>query len=236
MTRICINDTIFETHPGFYRAVLIVRDAKNRTADPALNGALSAIASERVGVDVNGLPAVRAWDAAHIKCGSNPNKYPPSAKALLKRISAGHTIPFINSAVALFNFISIKHALPCGGDDLAKITGDLVLGISDGSEMFAPISQPDKPEHPERGEVIYFDRGSKQVMYRRWNWRNGDLTKLQLSTRDMVINIDCIPPIPKDVANLAQHELATLLVSHCNARVAVDFLDSTRRAIPLIES
>src|SRR4051812_49419645 len=103
MRKICIEDAIFEAHPTFYRAILLVRNANNRMADPALSETLAAVSAERVGMDVNSYPAICAWDAAHIRAGSNPNKHPPSAKALLKRASAGHPIPFINPAVAIFN-------------------------------------------------------------------------------------------------------------------------------------
>jgi lysyl-tRNA synthetase class 2 len=233
MRKLIIDDAIITAHPGFYRAVLIVCQADNAEENPALSKMLAEAASTRIGMDVKVHPAVRAWDDAHIKCGLNPNKYPPSVKALLKRVAGGHAIPFVNTAVALFNIISIKGIIPCGGDDVDKISGDLVLGIADGSETFIPLGQPDKSERPDPGEVIYFDSGNKKVMCRRWNWRNGDCTKLQPSTRNMVINIDCIPPISRADADQSRDELAALLASHCNAQVSVDFLDQKRQQISL---
>jgi len=233
MKRIIIDDAIVEKHPDFYRAALIVQDAKNSLENSALSEMLSNVGSARIGMDVNSHPAVRAWDDAHIKSGLNPNKYPPSVKALLRRVAGGQPVPFINSAVALFNIISISHVMPCGGDDTDKIMGDLVLGIADGSENFIPLGQPDKIEHPSGGEVIYFDRGSNQVMCRRWNWRNGDITKLRLSTRNMVINVDCLPPVSRADADRARDELAALLVRYCEAKVEFHFLDRDQREILL---
>jgi DNA/RNA-binding domain of Phe-tRNA-synthetase-like protein len=229
MRKISIDNTIFEAHPDFYRAVLIVNNADNATENSSLSKILLDVASARMGLDVSSHPTVRAWDDAYAKFGLNPNEHPPAVKALLKRVAKGHAVPFINSAVALFNIASIKYALPCGGDDLDRIVGDPVLGIADGSESFVPLGQPDKLESPGVGEVIYFDRGSKRVMCRRWNWRNGDITKLQPFTRNMLINVDCLPPTSRADANCVRDELAAQFVLYCRARVSVDFLDCCRR-------
>lgn len=235
MQNICIDDAIFEIQPDFYRGVLIVRDANNIGVNCALAQILSDVAQSRLGMDIQGHPAIRAWEDAHMKCGSNPNKFPPAVKALLKRAANGQPIPFVNPIVALFNITSIKYVMPCGGDDAAATTGDLVLGIANGSEIFVPLGQPEKHEHPTAGEVIYFDRATNEVMCRRWNWRNGDRTKIQPSSRHMVINIDCLPPLTPSDAIRARDELAHLIVSNCQAEVAVDYLDQHRCELPLVD-
>jgi DNA/RNA-binding domain of Phe-tRNA-synthetase-like protein len=47
-------------------------------------------------------PLVQKWDNIHRKFGSNPNKFPPSIKSLLKRVQKRKPLPFINSIVAVF--------------------------------------------------------------------------------------------------------------------------------------
>jgi len=49
------------------------------------------------------------------------------------------------------------------------------------------------PENPEPGEVTCFDDKTRNIMCRRWNWRNGDITKITRNTKKIVINMD-----PKD--------------------------------------
>ena len=60
--------------------------------------------------------------------GIKPKKNPPSVINLIKRCRAGKPLPFINPLVAIFNCISLKYLLPCGGDDRNVIEGDLRLG------------------------------------------------------------------------------------------------------------
>jgi lysyl-tRNA synthetase class 2 len=230
MQQAIITDDIFSTFPDFYRGLVIVEGARLERENPEISRLLASVAQDRIGTDVAAIPEIRTWEEAYRKFNANPNKHPPSVKGLLKRAANGHNIPFINSAVALFNIISIKYALPGGGDDLDKVRGELTLGVSDGSETFIPLGGEGQVECPLPGEVIYFAGKSKQVMCRRWNWRNGDNTKIDLSTTNMVINVDCLPPVDPALANLARNELASLFETFCGAYARVSFLNRQQRS------
>jgi len=65
--------------------------------------------------------------------------------------------------VALFNYISIKYLIPCGGDDVDKIEGNLHLGFAKGDEWFVALGSEEK-ENPRPGEVIYFDDKTLKVI------------------------------------------------------------------------
>ena len=175
---------------------------------------------------------VKAWDNVYLKLGSNPNKFPPSIKSLLKRVAKSGAFPFISSIVALFNYVSVKYMIPCGGDDVARIEGNLRLGLSKGTETFIPLGSESK-ETPDSGEVIYYDDKTLNVMCRRWNWRNGDFTKIMEETRQLVINVDGIAPIPRSVIETARDELAALLTRFCKAEVAVDLLDRDKKVVEI---
>ena len=145
-----------------------------------------------------------------------------------------NALPFINSVVALFNYTSLKYVLPCGADDVERIEGNLVLGFSDGSERFIPLGGRTE-ENPIPGEVIYYDDGSKNVMCRRWNWKNGEITKIGSESKKIIINVDCLPPITPDIVNRARDELAELLAQHCKAEVEVTHLSSEQREVNIFE-
>ena len=152
--------------------------------------------------------------------------------SLIKRIQKGGGFPFINSVVALFNYISIKYLVPCGGDDLKTIKGNLRLGFAKGNEIFIPLGE-DKSESPEIGEIIYFDDQNLSVMCRRWNWRNGDFSKITENTKKMVINIDGIGLADRKLIEEARDELAGLLIKHCGAKLKTDCLDRDKNEIAL---
>ena len=78
-----------------------------------------------------------------------------------------HRRSFVDSPIAV-------GAGPCGGDARNVIEGDLRLGIADGTENYVPLGQPDVLEHPQPGEVIYYDTATKDVFCRAWCWKNGN--------------------------------------------------------------
>ncbi len=228
MRKIIIEDALFDLFPEFCRCLVIVKSIENHEENPEVDDLFRArLEKSAQSIQIDD-PRLEAWNQAHRQFESNPNKYPPSIKSLVKRVLKSPDLPFINSVVALFNYISLKYCLPCGGDDLAAIEGNLVLGIARGDESFRGLGAT-KTETPKPGEVIYYDSANKNVMCRRWNWRNGDDTKITATSQGIVINIDCLPPIPSDTGFEARDELADLLTKHCSANLRVDYLDYQNR-------
>jgi len=139
MRKVIIDSEIFIQFPDFKRGVIIVKDVENALGNKRIKKPLNKEIEKRMGEDLIEHPFVKAWDEAHLKFNSDPHKFPSSIKALLKRIKKGGGFPFINSVVALFNYISIKYLIPCGGDDVSKIEGNLHLGFARGDEWFIAL-------------------------------------------------------------------------------------------------
>jgi len=79
-----------------------------------------------------------------------------SIEALLKRAYKEKPIGTINPLVDLYNSISLKYALPCGGEDMDTFVGDVRLTKAEGNEAFVTLGS-DKSEPPYEGEIIYKD-------------------------------------------------------------------------------
>ncbi len=225
-----IDDNIFDMYPGFYRGIVIVDKAEIKDSDNRVRKLLKNMISERLDVSVEDSEHIRAWDDAHRLFGSDPQQFYPSIKSLALRIKAGQGLPFINTVVALMNYISLKYLLPCGGDDIDSTENNLFLRLANGDEKFYPLGQNPTLESPETNEVIYVD-GGNNVLCRRWNWRNGNVSKITSESKKILLNIDCLPPLARYTANEARDEFADLLKTHCNASVKVDFLCKEKNCI-----
>jgi DNA/RNA-binding domain of Phe-tRNA-synthetase-like protein len=232
MRKIIVDQDIFDRFPDFKRGLIIVSDVKNAASNPTIEQMLNTEIERKAGSNDVAHEYVKAWDEVYAKLGVNPNKFPPSIKSLLKRVAKSGGFPFINSIVALFNYVSIKYLIPCGGDDTNRIEGNLRLGLSRGNETFIPLGT-EAMETPIAGEVIYFDDKSLTVMCRRWNWRNGDATRIDEPTSRLVINIDGVGPVPLSVITEARDELAGLLKGQCGASLKTDLIDKQKMEVEI---
>jgi DNA/RNA-binding domain of Phe-tRNA-synthetase-like protein len=230
--KIIIDQEVFDQFPTFKRGIIVVSNIENVLGNKRIKKPLNKEIAKRIDSDCLNSEFIKIWDKVHQEFGSNSNKFPPSIKSLLKRIQKGNGFPFINSVVALFNYISIKYLLPCGGDDIDRIEGNLHLGYSNGNEKFIPLGSEEQ-ENPEKGEIIYFDDKTLNVMCRRWNWRNGDFTKITENSKKIVINIDGIGEISQSQIEKARDELAKLLKEQCNAELSINFLDQNNKELEI---
>lgn len=235
MAEIRIQAKIFEEYPTFRRGIVIARNMNNqdhsRELENLLRETIALVA--RQPIDLKADPRTTAWNDAHRQFGSNPNKFPPAHCALLKRVQKqGARIPFINKVVAIMNINSIRDAIPVGGDDAMRAGGSLELGYADGSETFTPLGSPDIVEQPVPGEVIYVVPESKEVMCRRWNWRNGHKTRIAEDTRIIVMNIDGLGEDSEARSIDTRDRVAQMLEAHCQAVVTTTLLSSSQPAYP----
>ena len=222
MPEIQIDEKIFEQYPTFRRGIVVARNIDNqghpRELENILNEAVAKAA--RQPIDLKEDPRIMVWDAAHRQFGSNPNKFPPAHCALLKRVQKpGVQLPLINKVVTIMNINSIRDVIPVGGDDVIRAAGSLELRYADGSESFTPLGNPDHAEQPVAGEVIYVVSESKEVMCRRWNWRNGHNTRIAEDTQVIVMNIDGMGADSEARSIATRDRVAQMLEAYCQADV-----------------
>ena len=131
-----------------------------------------------------------------------------SIEALLKRVSQGREFNPINPLVDIYNSVSLSYAVPCGGEDLEKIAGNLRLGKAKGGEPFFPLgAESDAPALPE--EIIYYD--DEGAVCRCLNWREAQRTMLTEETKDAVLVIEAINAEQAVRAQSAMQELQDLV-------------------------
>ncbi len=228
--RFCIEEEVFRMFPQFCRGIVVAAGIDNSRPSPELEKLLRE-QEEKMrldsGIDLATHPRLLAWKDAYRQFGSNPNKFTPSIVFLAKQVKAGKPVRSISPAVDAFNIISIRHIIPCGGDDMDSVEGDVTLGRAVSDETFAPIFKPEEVEHPEPGEVIYVNRRTKRVLCRRWNWRNGDFSKITPETKNLAINVDgMLPAISRAEIEEAAEELKQLLLRFCRGTISIHYLDT----------
>jgi len=232
-----VEEDVFQLFPQFCRGIVTAAGIDNSRPSPELEALLWEEAEklqQNPAVDLATHARLQVWKDAYRRFGSNPNKFTPSIVFLAKQVKAGKSVRSISPAVDAFNIISIRHIIPCGGDDMNSVEEDVTLGRAIGDETFAPIFKPEEVERPDPGEVVYVNRKTGRILCRRWNWRNGDFSKLAPETRNLGINVDgMLSTITREELEQAAEGLKELLLRYCGGNISIHYLDAQNREIEI---
>ncbi|VDA26800.1 hypothetical protein BANRA_05313 [Klebsiella pneumoniae] len=185
-----IESAVSRLAPGFRALSIVVESAP--VADPAV--AEQALAEACLAVQQDDVPGRKpaAWDEAFSAFGAKA-AYPCSAQALRKRVLKEGSLPAIDPVVDIYNAISIRYAVPVGGENLAAYRGEPRLAIARGDEPFDTLKSAEPVvEYPEPGEVIWRD----DIGVTCWNWRQGVRTRLDSGAQTMWFILESLPAMP----------------------------------------
>ncbi|MFI6989997.1 B3/4 domain-containing protein [Nonomuraea wenchangensis] len=208
---IWVDDAVHELRPDFAVLVMTAHGLTNGPTDDRSRAWLAAAA------EAEAQPAeIDAWKDAYRAFGAKPQRTRPSVDALTRRMP----LPEINQAVDAYNAISVKHALPIGGEDLDRYSGPARLLRAAGDEP-----SEEALGTPEPGEVIW--RDDLGVTCRRWNWRQGARTRLTEETVNAIFLLERLEPMTLEELKEAGEELADLLAELSpGVRIATRLLSS----------
>jgi DNA/RNA-binding domain of Phe-tRNA-synthetase-like protein len=190
VTAVHVDSVVSEAWPQYRATVVIAQGVRNGPSDEASEALLSvAEQTARAGGLARAAddPRIAAWRTVFSEFGSKPSRYPSSAESLLARVLKGDRLPRINALVDIYNAVSLRHVIPVGGEDLDAVEGNLRL------------------TREQDGEVVW--RDDVGVTCRRWNWRQGERTRLTEATTRAFFVFDALAPQTADepVAELIEH-------------------------------
>jgi DNA/RNA-binding domain of Phe-tRNA-synthetase-like protein len=231
MLKLSIED-IVERFPDFRVAFVIAEPLTIGLRGPALAEDIAAAEAECRrrwgGMELSAIPEIAAWRSAYKGFGVKRTSYRSSAERLIKRVIAGQPLPEINALVDLYNTVSLETGLCLGCDDLDKTFGDLAFRFSRPGDSFVDMGaeEGDDPnDPPKEGEVVYAD--GRQVLCRRWNWRQDARTASSRETRRAVLTVQSngVGDVEAAAARLSE-----LIGRECGAGSRIERLDRTRQA------
>ena len=196
--------------PGF-RALSILVEAAPITQPDVASATLAQACQQVLTDDVAWAEAhLSAWDDVFRAFGTKPKRTPCSASALRKRVLKEGALPPLDPVVDIYNAISIRYAIPVGGENLAAYAGAPRLTLAEGNEPFDTLKEGQPViEYPDAGEVIW--RDDIGVTCRRWNWRQGVRTRLDSQAQHMWFILESLPSMPLSALQEAGDELVSNL-------------------------
>ena len=189
-----VSAEIFQLRPDYCALSIVADGVANAARHPASDELANSV----------GLPAgwprwgdahLDAWRDAYRAFGAKPQRTPSSAEALARRLQADGRLPTINAVVDLYNALSVRFAVPIGGENVAAYVGDPVLQRATGHETFDAVKDGAPcVEAVPAGEVVWADE--RGVTCRRWNWRQGLRTRIDAATTRMWFVLERLEPMP----------------------------------------
>lgn len=128
------------------KVLAVTASVSNPNTQDALWEEISAeearIAAEMPMETINKQEAIAATRRAYKALGKEPNRYRPSAEALMRRCVKGVGLYRTLALIDLINLMSLKTGVSIGGFDLDHIEGqDLTLGVGQEGEPYEAIGR-----------------------------------------------------------------------------------------------
>ena len=221
-----IDPAIFATFPGLHIGIVKAKGVDNRGDCPEILEKIKKIQREiRDNFDMGTFsdhPKIQNWRDAYTLFGTKPKKHRSSVENLYRMTLEGRDLHAINRLVDIYNYASLCYMVPVGGDDLARAEGDILLRFAKGDEPFLPLGS-DELQTARKGEVIYADE--REILCRRWNWRESEKTKMTEETQDVLLVSEGLPPVTAEEIEQIITDLSRIIQKYCSGETAVDVLD-----------
>lgn len=151
-----------------------------------------------------------------------------SIEALLKRVHNKKGIGTINPLVDIYNSISLRYGLPCGGEDIDAFVGTVRLTKAKGDEQFVPLGTSENSP-PYEGEIVYKDDAG--AICRCWNWREASRTMLTGNTKNAFLCIELIDDSRYSEFEKALYELRDMITENIGGTSRIEILDINNKEI-----
>ncbi|MDX9959287.1 MAG: B3/4 domain-containing protein [Spirochaetia bacterium] len=234
MNRFVIEDPFWEVFNDARIGIVLCKGLDNTSTDTGVYEAMLREAEQQalkfVGHEVpSENPVIREWREAYQRFKTKKGAR-SSIEALLSRVKKGNALGTINPLVDIYNSISLRFGLPCGGEDIDTFAGTVRLTKAAGTEAFVTLGT-DENSPPYEGEVVYKD--DLGAICRCWNWRESVRTMLTAKTRNAFLCLELVDGARLAELQAALAELARLVQKHCGGSCTIHILDVDHRELEL---
>ncbi len=232
MKKFIVENSFWELFPEAKIGVIVFKDIDNTIKDSdrykemlinAEKQAFKHLPKE----DFSSNDVIRVWREAFQKFKTKKGAR-SSVEALLKRAHKGDQIGTINPLVDIYNSISLKYALPCGGEDIDTFVGNIRLTKATGDEPFITLGSEESAP-PNKDEIVYKDDAG--AICRCWNWRESVRTMLTEQTKNAFLCIELVDANRVNDLKDALSELAKLAEENLGGSSQILILDYVNREI-----
>ena len=168
---------------------------------------------------------ISPWVTVQREFGSKARMYHTSVELLLKKVLARNQVVAHNTLTNILRYVTLRHLVPIGVDDVRKVRGNLTFSLAQGHErahVFARV---------KRGALFYRDQ--QGVLGTKLDYWKSARTAVHKNTTKAVFHVLCMPPTTLADSRIIAKEMEDLLTGFCGAKVAGAVLNSRKRSVVL---
>ena len=133
--------------------------------------------------DIKNDKVIEGFYELHTSVGVPRRKNLPSSESLIKLLTKREDLVSINKAVDIYKILTIESKLCLGAHDVDKVSGNVSLKITDGTEKFLPLGSEElKPINP--GEYSFVDDDNDVICW--LDIRQVDKTKVTEDSKNVL--------------------------------------------------
>ena len=164
------------------------------------------------GLDVHSDPILEGFNILHDNVGVKRRKNIPASENLIKLLLKNHGMLFINRAVDIYNIVSLETKLALGAHNIDKVSGDVTLRFTDGSEKFIPLGQ-EQPVPVAPHEYCYCDDDNEVLC--RLEIRQVNKTRVDEQTRNIFYIVQGNKATPDSLLRDCAERIISLTEKYC---------------------
>jgi DNA/RNA-binding domain of Phe-tRNA-synthetase-like protein len=164
-------------------------------------------------LDVHADPILEGFNLLHDHTGIKRRKNIPASENLIRLLKKNEgEIGFINTAVDIYNLISLTSKLALGAHDLNQVEGNVTLRFTDGTEKYVPLGAHE-PQPVRPHEYSYID-DSNEILC-RLEIRQVVKTAVSEDTRDIFYIVQGNENTPDELLEKTAEEIIRTTAAYC---------------------
>ncbi len=163
---------------------------------------------------------IRVFRDLYWRLGIDPTKQRPAHEALLRRVLRGEDLPRINPIVDIGNYASVKYMLPVGLYDLDRVESrKIVLRFARKGEKVKLLGSGEKALL--QNQIVLAAEDSNKILH-VFPHRDSEDTSIKDNTKNVLIVVAGIEPIPKQQALQCVEDIINLLQKLLNGKPTLE--------------
>jgi len=216
---VSIDESISNAYPDIKIAMVVIKGVDNVTVTDKFSAYRQRSLEELAGVtlhEINSSKKIASYRRAIRESGIDWHKRRPTMEALLRRMTQGKGIEWINPLVDIGNIMAMKHQASQGVFDLDQINKPVVMRKSSGGENVLMIGDKE-PIELQNGEICYFDQDGPFIV--DLCWRDAIRTGATDKTKNVLFLSEAVYDITRQDLEEVLDDLISTVTKYLGGKV-----------------